>query len=66
MWYIWLALFGVIFLVYLLLDKRDETFYIPPSVVGSGDFHIEQPGAIADQGSFTDDMASYMEGQGPI
>jgi len=66
MLYFWLALFGIIFLIYLLFDKRGENFVIPQNIVGSGDFHIQTPGAIADQGSFTNDMDSYMEGQGPI
>lgn len=43
---------------------RNESFYIPPSMVGSGDFHIEAPGAIADQGSFVNDMNDYMYGEG--
>lgn len=43
---------------------HNESFYIPPSVVSGGDFHIQAPGAIADQGSFTDDMRDYIYGEG--
>lgn len=56
----------VLVLLYVYCTDSFESFDIPPSIVGGGDFHIQPVGAIADQGSFTNDMSDYMEGQGPI
>ncbi len=60
-----LILVALVFL-YICYCTDFESFYIPPSIVGGGDYHIQPVGAIADQGSFTTDMSDYMEGQGPI
>ena len=46
-----------------LCPDGTEMFAISPNIVGSGDFHIQQPGAIADSGSFTNDMADYINGE---
>ena len=61
-----LALLAVIIL-YICYNPV-EKFSFPPSMITSGDFHIQAPGAVADQGSFTSDMSDYMygEGQGEI
>lgn len=56
----------LILLVVLYYANTSETFYIPPNIVGEGDYHIQTPGEIADQGSFTTDMRNYMQGDGPI
>lgn len=56
----------IIVIVYIYTCESYEHMYVPPNMVGSGDFHIEQPGAIADQGSFTNDMNSYINGHGQI
>jgi len=69
MQYTILLIFALVVLVFLYAyncTDVDESFYIPPSIVGGGDFHIQPVGAIADQGSFTTDMSDYLEGQGPI
>lgn len=34
----------------------------PPSMITSGDYHLE-PGAIADAGSFTNDIRAYLNGE---
>ena len=56
----------IIILLFILFNRKCENFYIPQNIVTGGDFHIQPPGAIADQGSFTNDMYDYMEGQGSI
>jgi len=60
-----LLLITVLLFMYIFYTNNEQ-FYIPPSVVGAGDFHIQYPGDIADQGSFTDVMKSYIQGQGAI
>jgi hypothetical protein len=64
--FVLLALAALVFLYICYCADSQESFYIPPSIVGGGDFHIQPVGAIADQGSFTNDMSDYLEGQGPI
>ena len=52
-------IFWVLLLVTIALGimwNRDEQFYTT-----SGDFHVEVPGTIADEGSFSNDMRSYMD-----
>ncbi len=57
----------VLVIVYICYCAKNESFYIPPSIVSGGDFHIQPVGAIADQGSFATDMQSYMDqSSGPI
>ena len=54
----------LIVIVYIYTCESHEDFVspFPPNTVGSGDFGIEQPGAIADQGSFAGDMEDYVDG----
>ncbi len=61
-----LALAFSVFLYMCYCGDSSESFYIPPDIVDGGDFHIQPVGAIADQGSFTNDMSDYLQGQGPI
>lgn len=56
----------LIVIVYIYTCETHEEFFIPQNIVGSGDFHIEQPGAIADQGSFANDMEEYVDGYTPL
>ena len=60
-----LALVALV-VIYIFSCNSEESFFIPQNIVGGGDFHIQPPGAIADQGSFTNDMEDYFQGQGPI
>lgn len=55
----------IILILYLYYSAKDEKF-IPQNIVDPGDYDygIEPPGAIADQGSFTTDMQSYLTGEG--
>ena len=64
--FVLLALAALIFLYICYCTGDSESFYIPPSIVSGGDFHIQPIGAIADQGSFSNDMRDYIQGQGPI
>jgi len=61
----------ILFVMYMCFcswpaHKDGDNFYIPQNIVGSGDFHIEAPGSIADSGNVGDDMMNYMAGDGPI
>ena len=64
--FVLMALAVLVFLYICYCTDSEESFYIPPDIVSGGDFHIQPVGAIADQGSFTNDMRDYIEGQGPI
>jgi len=58
-------MFALIFLVFLYIcycRHPTEGFFMPPSMISGGDFHIQPVGAIADQGSFTNVMRDYEEG----
>ena len=59
--FVGLIIIGIAFLVI-----PRESFYIPQNIVSYGDFHIQQSGAIADSGSFRNDMEDYHFGHGPI
>lgn len=56
-------IFVVVFIFVYLYCTSNEKFYIPPEMVTSGDFHIQSPGAIADEGSFTNVMDDYLYGE---
>ena len=53
----------VVLIAVYLYCTRSEQFYIPPDMVTGGDFHIQPPGAIADEGSFTNVMDDYLYGE---
>lgn len=66
-----MKLLGALFIlllvtVSLLMFQRHERLTIDGDTIGSNDFHITAPGTFADDGSFTDDMQNYLQGQGPI
>ena len=48
---------------YFCCTCNDESFIIPENIVSSGDFHIQDVGNIADQGSFATDMYKYFDNQ---
>jgi hypothetical protein len=56
----------IVILLFVLVFTCDKPENFDPNMITGGDFHIQPPGAIADSGSFTNDMMSYMQGQGPI
>jgi hypothetical protein len=57
----------IIVAVYVYCSHRaDEQFFIPQNTVTGGDFHIQPEGAIADEGSFSDVMYNYIQGDGQI
>ena len=66
--YLLLSFIVLMFLYIYFSPNNDEDFIIPQNIVAPGDFDygIEPPGEIADQGSFTTDMQSYLNGQGQI
>jgi hypothetical protein len=55
-----IILLTLLVVIFILNSWSDEHFQFEPNMITSGDYHIEQPGAIADQGSFVDDMQSYL------
>lgn len=63
---LFLATILLIVVVYIYTCETHEEFVFPPNMVGSGDFHIQQPGAIADQGSPANYMEEYVDGHTPL
>lgn len=55
-----LILLGIMTFMFIY-NCKSESFFIPQNIVTGGDFHIQPVGAIADQGSFTNDMRSYID-----
>ncbi len=55
-------LIGITILIigYLIFTRMDENFYFEPSVIGQGDFHINNN--LADNVPFQDVMDSYVTG----
>lgn len=59
-----IALLLILVILYAILSRDgNEMFIIPQNMVSTGDFHIEQPGTIADSGSFANDMYAYINGE---